>query len=173
MLNEPQNWSLSLSPSNTSYTLSLGKGAEPSRNKRCRYLCSVWGLLIPQLRDPGMCLDIPQAVFCSGVTPQLSHTEEASLLRQTRPLLHLWCHLLWGTGCPAGDERCCRRAESLPCTEQELHLPGSAAGARWPRRFLPPVPHSWRLRSGLCKCLRGRRGHSRCLFWSRRVSSPL
>lgn len=33
MLNQPQNWSVSLSPSDTSYTLSLGEGAGPSRNK--------------------------------------------------------------------------------------------------------------------------------------------
>lgn len=96
-----------------------------------------------------MCLNIHQAVFCSGVTPQLSHAEEASLLHQTCPFLHLWCRLLLGIGCPVGNECCWCRTESLSCTERRRSTClESAKGTRWPQRFLPPVPHSWRFPLG-------------------------
>lgn len=151
MLNEPQNWSVSLSPSNTSYTLSLGKGAGPSRNKHAAGIYVLSGGFIAQLRDPGVCLSIHQAVFCSGVTPHL-HTEQASLLH---PFLYLWCHLLLGMGFPVGDECCCCRTESLPCTELEKHLPGISH-----RNLLAPaLPPSCAAflaapTPALCNCLR-------------------
>lgn len=106
----------------------------------CRYLCSVWGLH-HQLGDAGLCLNIHQAVFCSGITPQLSHTEQASLLHPACPFLRLWCHLLLGMGCPVDDECGCCRTESLPGTELEKHLP--VVSPRNPA-LVPPVPHSWR-----------------------------
>lgn len=145
MLNEPQNWSLSLSPSNTSYTLSLGKGAGPSRNKHSAgiYVLSggfssfSWGIL-------GCVWTSTRLYFCSGVS-QLSHTEEASLLHQTHPLLHLWCHLLLGIGCPVMSKECCCQRTESPCLAQSRRSTCLewAAGRAAPA-LLPPVPHSWR-----------------------------
>lgn len=130
---------------------------------RCRYLCSVWGLLTPQLRDPGLYLSIHQAVFPSAVAPQLSYRGGF-----TSPS-NVWGVL--GPGCPVGDECWCwGQSPSLQGCWSSTCLE-SAAGTLRPGApsLLCRIPGG--SHSALCNCLRGRRGHSRCLIWS--LVSPL
>lgn len=124
MLNEPQNWSVSLSPSNTPYTLSLDRGA--GTNTLQVFLFCL-GASHPSAEGPWAVSEHPPGC--------ISFRSNSSALIQERlhfSLRRVPCYIcgVLGPGCPVGDE----------CQGHSPALPGVGAAPAWIQLQEPSGP---------------------------------
>lgn len=155
MLNEPQNWSVSLSPSNTSYTLSLDKEAGTNT--------------------------LQVFLFCLGASHGMSeHPPRCISFRcNSSALIQKWLHFsiksvpshVCGATCSWGQGALWVMSVALKDRVPALHgaLEQHLPGISRRNPLAPALPPSCAAflavpTPGLCNCLRGRKGHSRWLF---------